>query len=115
MRRDPREETLVRVIRHAKFAAGIFNQARELWVMNVRDLWKQMVLDLKIQTAEIPGQQPVVAREINGGLDLVNSPVVLHLARLIWKRELSFFDNVGQLKDHADQKPVHPECAQIEQ
>jgi hypothetical protein len=43
----------------------------------VADLVKQVVLDLKVESADEPSQQAVVAGEINGCLNLVHRPLRL--------------------------------------
>ena len=66
-----------------------------------------MVFNLEVQPADIPVQEMILPCEIDGGLNLVNHPLVFHLERL-WIRlgKIGFLETMGQLKydagDHSD-------------
>ena len=42
--------------------------------MQMANLWEQMVFDLKIESADIPRNEPVGASKIHGGFHLMNGP-----------------------------------------
>ena len=75
-----------------------------------------MVFNLEVQPADIPVQEMIIACEIDGGLNLVDHPLVFHLERL-WIRlgKIGFLETMGQLKyDAADQADC-PGGKQVEQ
>src|SRR5579863_10222441 len=85
--------------------AGLPDDLADRRVMDMRDLGEEMVLDLEVQSTYQPGYNAVAGGKIRGGPDLVDSPLVLHLARgLVGYRESGKFDGMSELKDHAKYK-----------
>ena len=75
-----------------------------------------MVFNLEVQPTNIPVQEMILAREIDGGLNLVNHPLVFHLERLrIRLGKIRFLDTMGQLKYDADDQADCPGGKQVEQ
>ena len=67
--------------------------------MDVADLREQVVLDLEVEPAQVPGEEAVVAREVDGGLDLVRHPLAFDAPRPIGRDgELGLLDAVGELE-----------------
>ncbi|MEK6608299.1 MAG: hypothetical protein AABZ30_11605 [Myxococcota bacterium] len=61
--------------------------------MDVADLREQVVLDLEVQAPEVPGQEAALAREVDGGRDLMLGPCALDAIRPGRKlREVRLFD-----------------------
>lgn len=80
--------------------AGALDDFADGWVMDVADFWKQVVLDLEIQTAAIPRCQPAFRRKIRCGLHLMNGPFVVDFASIrIRTREGVVFRDVRQLEN----------------
>src|SRR5205814_5113109 len=77
-------------------AASLLDDAGERRVVQVTDPRKQMVLDLEVETAEIPGEEGVPGREVHGGGELVLGPVPLDAVRF---EELGVLDAMGELED----------------
>ncbi len=50
--------------------------------MNVADIGKQVVFNLKVETAYIPGEPPTLVAKIGGRQQLMNGPAVFE--RLIF-------------------------------
>src|SRR5438876_630393 len=66
------------------------------------------MLDLEVQSAYQPRYHLVLRGEIGCGLDLVDGPLVFHLACLyIRYREGGMLDGMRQLEDHAEHKTRH--------
>jgi hypothetical protein len=63
-----------------------------------------MMFDLEIQSTDQPGNKLIARSEISGGLDLVNSPLVWHIAA-IGSGEMRMFYSVSKLKNNAYDKP----------
>src|SRR5450631_242078 len=67
-----------------------------------------MVLNLEIQSANQPGNQPVMGCEICRGIHLMNCPFVFNLIRIqIGHGESGMFNSMGQLENYADQQTSH--------
>src|SRR5688572_20266230 len=97
-------------------SAGVFHQPRNARVMDMRNLGEQVMLDLEVQAAQIPSENAIIAIKVDGGLNLMHSPVVGNLAGgLIGQGELGFFNHVRQLKHDADENAVDPEGNSVEQ
>ena len=63
------------------------------------------MLDLEVQSAYQPGNNRVVGSEIGRSLDLVDSPLVFHLAGFyVCHGEVCMFHRMRQLKYHAQHK-----------
>ena len=67
------------------FRAGLLDQRRKGRVMDMADAGEEVVLDLEIQPADVPREQPIAAGEIDGRFDLVYGPARRHSAR-VWLR-----------------------------
>ena len=55
------------VVRKTVLLRGALHDWRNIAVMHMANMRKQVVFDLEIQTAQAPVQKPVVAREVGGG------------------------------------------------
>jgi len=44
--------------------------------VNVTHLWKEVVFNLHIQSAEVPADDPIVSAEIHSRFDLVGGPLI---------------------------------------
>src|SRR5689334_8679545 len=80
-------------------AAGLLDDAGQCRVMHVADPRKQVVLDLEVETAEIPGEERVPRREVHGGGELVLGPVALDSVGL---EELGLLDAMSELEDRGE-------------
>jgi len=86
----------------AKFEAGRLDDGRELGIVDVTDPWKEVVLDLVVEPAEVPGEQAAPAREIGGRFHLVYGPRRRDVALLLERRERRVGTAVSQLKHDAE-------------
>ncbi len=78
--------------------------------MDVADLGEQVMLDLEVETTEVPGQQAVSRSEVDGGLNLMDSPGARHLIGSRQQlRKIRLLNAVRELKDHAQGDTDH-EC-----
>jgi len=68
VRYQSRAKRAVVGVPHAEFPAGLLDYLGNGRVMNVSDLVKQVVLNLKIEAAYEPSNEPLVTREIDGRL-----------------------------------------------
>ena len=57
---------------HAKLLAGLFNNLADLRIVDMRNFWKQVVLNLKIKPAYQPRHQFVLGGKICSGFNLVH-------------------------------------------
>src|SRR3984885_11713981 len=90
------------------FLAGLPDDLADRRVMDMRDFGEEMVLDLEVQSPNQPGYNGIACGKIRGSPDLVDSPLVLHLARgLVGYRESSKLDGMSELEDHAKYKTGH--------
>ena len=55
------EETFVLQVRDIKFPGSALYNICNVRIMRVAYFWEKVVFHLKIQSADIPGQEPVVA------------------------------------------------------
>src|SRR5918995_2519446 len=83
MRTDRLPESRAAVVGHAVLGGQALDDRAQLPVVNVADPREQMVLDLIVQPADVPGQEPVAAREIVGRPHLIEHPSALERARLM--------------------------------
>ena len=84
------------------FLAGLSNDLADGRVMDVRYFREKMMFYLEIQPSYQPGDDPVLGGEISRSLDLVDRPLVLHLACIyIGGGERSMLHGMRQLKYHA--------------
>lgn len=79
------------------FSTGLFHDTIERWIMNVADLWKKVMLNLKIETTKQPGKYLTARSEIGRGLNLVDHPFFFDLG-LVNGFEFGFFNDMGQLE-----------------
>src|SRR5216683_2083962 len=96
MRGHRRSKRLMRHVLQAKFLTRFLGKRRQCRIMNVTDLRKQVVLDLKVQSSNEPSNQPAVAGKIGGGFDLMRRPGSFHPAGVRsrhWK--IRFLDDVS--------------------
>ena len=77
MRGNGFEHRSVFDIRDIIFPAGLPDKPAYLRVMNMTDAWEQMVLDLKIQTAQQPVQEPAGSSDVGCRFLLMNRPRLL--------------------------------------
>src|SRR5688572_31108112 len=59
---------------------------------------EQVMLDLEVETPDIPGKQFIVRREVHGGIHLMNCPVVLHNTFCIGHRVCCAFQGMSELE-----------------
>ena len=62
-------------IMNAPSLTTALNDRSQSRVVNVTDIGKEVVFNLKIQASQEPGQHLAFLREIDGGLDLVHGPI----------------------------------------
>lgn len=72
------EQGPVREILNPVLRAGSLDDGRERGIVEVRNSRKQMVLYLKVQAAQVPGQERVASSEVNCGCDLVHRPLLVY-------------------------------------
>src|ERR1700687_5638553 len=78
--------------------------------MDVADLGEQVMLDLEVETTEVPGQQTAPSREVNRGLNLMHRPGARNrVGSRRQLRKIRLLHAVRQLKDHAEGEADH-EC-----
>jgi hypothetical protein len=106
VRAQRREDGRVVVVAHAELHACLFHDGRDRGVIDVAYAREEMMLDLKVQTAEQPRGQMIVARKVDGRFHLMHSPRFGDSARSI-ERELGSFDTVRELKDDAQHDADH--------
>src|SRR5687767_3307206 len=72
--------------------------------MNMANIRKQMVLNLKVQSSDVPGKQRAVIGKISGRVKLMNSPAVIHFSIFIRHREFGAVNDVSWLKNDRQDK-----------
>ena len=78
---------------------GLFDYLADGRIVHMRDLWKQMVFDLEIQSTDKPGYHLIVRGKIGSCLYLVNGPLVIEFASLyVGNRKCSVFNGMCQLE-----------------
>jgi hypothetical protein len=97
----------VLVIGQAEFPGGFLDYDGNFPVMNVANIWEQVVFDLVVEPADEPGKEAATIGEIGGRSQLVNSPVVLDTAIVFGNEKISFFKNVRRLKDQSQHQPAN--------
>ena len=98
----------VTVVADAELLAGRTHDRRETRVVQVTDVRQQVMLDLVIQPADVPIQQPVVRGEIHGRFDLVHGPLVDDMRRVPHRlREHCIGVDVRELEDQAQDQAGH--------
>src|ERR1700693_6217881 len=87
------------------FLTDLLNNLTKSGVMNMRYFWKQMMLNLKIQTACQPGNKFIFCRKIGSGFYLVYSPFIFHFTGFgISYRKGSVLNGMGKLKNKTQYK-----------
>jgi hypothetical protein len=92
--------TPVNGVPDTEFGAGLLHDACDARIVDVAHARKQVMLDLKVETTDVPAQETIAPSEVGGGLHLVHRPRPFHSPiRWIgmWERDL--LDAVRQLKD----------------
>ena len=108
VRRNCIPHFLVFDIRYSKLTAGLLDNAADLRVVYVRDLGKQVVLDLEVEAAYKPADPFAVRRKISRCLQLVNCPLVVNFTGLrIRYRKMRVFHGVRQLEYNGNDQPGH--------
>ena len=46
-------------------------------IVNVADLWEEVVLNLKVETSCVPVDEAAFLSKVDGGFDLMNGPFVV--------------------------------------
>src|SRR4029079_2458799 len=100
--REGGEASVMNGVPDAKLAAGRLDDGRELGIVDVTHLWKQVVLDLVVEPAEVPGEEAAPTREIGGRFHLVYGPRRRDVALLGERREGRVGAAVSQLKHDAE-------------
>ncbi|SPZ94639.1 Uncharacterised protein [Sphingobacterium multivorum] len=67
------------VVLYFIFLAGLLHNPIERRIMNMADLWKKVMFNLKIEAAKQPGKCFAARSKICGGLNLMNHPFFLDL------------------------------------
>jgi hypothetical protein len=80
------------------------NDGSDLPVMNVADIWKQVMFDLEIQTSNVPGKPFAVVPKIGRGQQLMYGPVIFKRSAFIRQRKLRALDNMSRLKYNGKDK-----------
>ena len=70
-------------------------------IVDAADLREEVVLDLVVQAADVPGQEPVRRREIGGRFHLVHHPRAAHGALAVRHRMVGLLDDVRELEHHS--------------
>jgi len=82
-----------------ELGAGLLHDIRDARIVNVADTRKQVVLDLEVETTDVPAQEAVGPPEIDRGFDLVYSPGPRHSLDVGCERwKFRLLDAVRQLK-----------------
>src|SRR5688572_1576059 len=88
------------VVADPELGAGLLHYLRDARVVNVADTWKQVVLDLEVEATDVPAQEVVGSREIDGGFHLVHGPGPRHLPHVGRERgKFRLLDAVRELKN----------------
>src|SRR6185295_7966408 len=86
-----------------------FDDPRDLGIVDVTDPREEMMLDLEVEAPEVPSEQPVLTREVDGRVHLVLGPSVRDLTGAGGHvRKDGLLEAVSELEhnrqDQADQK-----------
>ena len=73
--------------------------------MNVADVRENVVLDLMVQSACVPVDQPVFRGKIYSREQLVDGPCIFDFAVFVRNRISSLIDHVGELEHDAQDEP----------
>src|SRR5581483_6266596 len=102
MRSQGAQESAVVDIGELVLAGDVAHDAAQGGVVHAGHARKKMMLDLVIESADIPGQKRVPVREIGRRGKLVGDPAFTHGSVRVGERVGDAFDNVGQLKDESE-------------
>lgn len=95
---------------------GLFHQLGDGRVVDMADFGKQMMLDLKIQTAQQPCCHRATPGKVDGGLDLMYGPRVFDPSGVMsWQRKRRLLHAVCQLKYDAEHQTQHNRRSGVEQ
>src|SRR5688572_16680131 len=89
----------LRFIRKPKLLSSGLHYGRNFLVMNMTNIRKQMMFNLKIQSTNIPREKCTVIRKVCRGMQLVNSPAIIHFSVVVWHRKFCAIDDVSRLKN----------------
>ena len=80
---------------NAEISAGLFHQVGNGWVVDVADLWEEMMFDLKIQAAQQPALHPAAAGKVHRRFGLMDGPGICYGTRICSRQwELSLLNAV---------------------
>ena len=95
-------------VNQAIFLAGLPDDLADGRIMNVRYFGEKMMLDLKIKSADQPGDNRIAGGEICRCLDLMYRPLVFQFVGIhIGDRERRMLDRMRQLKYQAQYKSCY--------
>src|SRR5579864_1180807 len=115
MREHPGQERTVRRIPDTELPASFFDNLGQRWVMHVTYAREKMMLNLEVESAQQPAENPARAAKVHGGLDLMHVPRMLHaLGVRRWQGILGLFHAMGQLEYHGHCDPQYPRHDQVE-
>lgn len=84
------------VVGQAEVVADLLDDLGDGGVVGVADFGEEVVFDLVVETAEEPGEDFAALGEVDGGLDLMNGPGMLHsIGFTKGQRELGLLITVG--------------------
>ena len=98
---------------NAAVPTSLFNDDRELGVVDVADAGEEVMLHLEVEATKQPAQQGIGAAEVHGGGQLVIRPGTHGGGVGVDAGELHFLDAVGQLKDDTNDDAMHHRRHQV--
>ena len=105
------------VIGDAVFGRHLLDDPTDRRVVDAAHLGEKVVLDLEIQSTDVPAEQPVGAREVGGGLHFVHEPRIFHGLLLLGCELHRPLNDVRELKHEAQdqtRRDVHRQEADEE-
>ena len=78
VRRQRAEERCVGFVPNAMVGTGLLNDSGNARIVHVADLRKEMMLDLKIEPAQVPREKAAFLGEVHARFDLLHGPFTLH-------------------------------------
>ena len=91
-------ETGFEVIVVAVFTSGLFYDGGDVAVMNMADIWEEVVLDLEIESAYVPVEEAVMPCEVGCGAQFVHGPFAFDGVSINGHGLFGAFHNVSHLK-----------------
>lgn len=88
------------LVGQTKLFCGTFHDSGNFPVMHVVDVWKQVVLNLKVKSAYIPRKPLASVAEICRGHQLMDGPIVFEYVRFVGQGELRAVNNMRWLKNY---------------